>query len=211
MTPMKQFHRQQGNTIMQNLKRRNMSAYYCDTSVEAVELASSLIEEHSTVSYGGSMTIVESGMMNKLKEGNYKLLDRNAATTPEEIRSIYLKSFDADTYLMSANAISLDGQLVNIDGRGNRVAALIYGPKQVIVMIGMNKVESTLEDAINRVQNFAAPANTQRLNRQTPCRKTGFCHDCQSDDCICCNTVITRRSGEEGRIKVILVGEVLGF
>ena len=211
MTPMKQFYHQQSNTIIQNLKRRNMSAYYCSTSAEAIKLALSLTENNTTVSFGGSTTLEETGLLTKLKEGTYNLLDRSSATTPEEIRSIYHDSFDADTYFMSTNAISLDGQLVNIDGRGNRVAALIYGPKQVIILAGMNKVESSLEDAINRVQNFAAPANTQRLSRQTPCRKTGFCHDCQTDDCICCNTVITRRSGEEGRIKVILIGEVLGY
>lgn len=211
MTAMKQFYQQQSKTIIQNLKKRNMSAYYCESSAEAVDLGLSLIDAQTTVSYGGSMTLEETGMLDQLKEGNYNLLDRSSATSSEAIRAIYLKSFDADTYLMSTNAISLDGQLVNIDGRGNRVAALIYGPKQVIVMVGMNKVASTLENAINRVQNFAAPTNTQRLNRQTPCYKTGFCYDCQSEDCICCNTVITRRSNETGRIKVILIGEVLGY
>lgn len=208
---MQRFYQQQSNTIIQNLKRRNMDAYYCDTSAEAVTLALDLVKEGSTISFGGSMTLNETGMMAALKDGDYKLLDRSTAKTPEEVRAIYLKSFDADTYFMSSNALSLDGQLVNIDGRGNRVSALIYGPRQVIVMLGMNKVESTVEDAINRVQNFAAPPNAMRLERNTPCRKTGFCHDCQTDDCICSNTVITRRSNEEGRIKVILIGEVLGY
>lgn len=211
MTPMKKFYQQQANTLLQNLKKRNMGAYYCDSKEDAVKLAMSFVEEGSTVSYGGSMTLVDTGMIDSLREADLKLLDRGTAQNKEEVLDIYEKSFGADTYFMSSNAISLDGQLVNIDGNGNRVAALIYGPKQVIIMAGMNKVESNVDDAINRVQNFAAPPNTQRLNRNTPCHKTGFCHDCQSDDCICSNTVITRRSMVEERIKVIMIGEVLGY
>ena len=211
MTPMKAFYQKQANTLLQNLKKRNMEAYYCDNSEEAVALAKTLIKEGSTISFGGSMTLADSGMLDELRNGDYKLLDRSTAGSPDEVKQIYRDSFSADTYFMSSNALSLDGQLVNIDGNGNRVAALIYGPDQVIIMAGMNKVESTLEDAINRVKNFAAPPNTQRLDKNTPCHNTGFCHDCQSDDCICCNTVITRRSGKEGRIKVIMIGEILGY
>ncbi len=211
MTPVKKFYRQQANTLLQNLKKRNMAAYYCDTKEEAVELAKSLIKEGSTISFGGSMTLHESGMIDALKSGDYKLLDRSTAGSADEVKKIYHDALSSDTYFMSSNAISLDGHLVNIDGNGNRLAALIYGPEQVIVMAGMNKVASTSDEALNRVRNFAAPANTQRLDRNTPCHKTGFCHDCQSEDCICCNTVITRRSSREGRIKVIMIGEILGY
>lgn len=211
MLPMKNFYEHQSHTLIQNLRKRNMAGYYCETKEEAVTLALSLIKEQSTVSFGGSMTLEEMGLLDQLRQGDYKLLDRSAAKSPDEVAKIYHESFVADTYVMSTNAISLDGQLVNIDGRGNRVAALIYGPKQVLVLAGMNKVASDLEAAINRVSNFAAPPNTLRLNRNTPCSKTGFCNDCQSDDCICSNTVITRRSSVEERIKVILIGEVLGY
>lgn len=211
MEPMKRFYEQQSKTIITNLKKRNMAGYYCETIDEAKSLVLSLIKEDSTVSFGGSMTLKETGIMDALREGSYDLLDRSTAKTPEEVKAIYRQSYGADTYLMSTNAITLDGRLVNIDGNGNRVSALIYGPDQVLVVSGMNKVASDLDEAIDRVSNFAAPPNTQRLSRNTPCSKTGFCNDCQSDDCICSNTVITRRSHVEDRIKVILVGEVLGY
>jgi L-lactate utilization protein LutB len=211
MTPMKKFYRQQGTTIIQNLKKRNMSGYYCETAQEAKDLALTLIAPESTIGFGGSMTLEAIGLLDTLASGSYHLLDRSTASTPDEVRDIYLKSFGADTFLMSTNAISLDGHLVNIDGNGNRVAALIYGPTQVLILCGMNKVASTLDEAIERVKNFAAPPNTQRLSRNTPCSKTGFCHDCQAEDCICSNIVITRRSNKESRIKVILIGEALGY
>lgn len=211
MNPTKKFYLKQSSTIIKNLSKRNMSGYYCETSSEAVELALSLIKPKSTVSFGGSMTLQETGLISRLNEGDYHLLDRNTATTPEAIKDIYIKTFSADSYFMSTNAISLDGQLVNIDGNGNRVAPLIYGPDQVIILAGMNKVATTLDSAINRVKNFAAPTNVQRLSRHTPCSSSGFCQDCQSNDCICSNTVITRRSSQKSRIKVILIGEVLGY
>jgi len=211
MTPIKKFYRQQSNTIIQNLERRNMKGYYCETKADAIHLTLSLMEDGSKVSFGGSMTLEELGLLDTIAQSSYELLDRRQATSPEEVRAIYLKAFDSDTYLMSANALSLDGHLVNIDGNGNRAAALIYGPKQVIVICGMNKVATDLDEAINRVKNFAAPPNTQRLSKNTPCSKTGFCHDCQVEDCICSHIVVTRRSGKENRIKVILVGEILGY
>lgn len=211
MTPLEQLYEQQSQTILKNLSKRQMAGYYCHTTEEAKTLALSLIEKDSLVSFGGSMTLNDIGLLDDLRLGNYKMLDRDTAKSRDEVTAIYQKSFTADTYLMSTNAISLDGQLVNIDGNGNRVAALIYGPKQVIIIAGMNKVSSTLDEAIQRVKNFASPANALRLSRNTPCSKTGYCGDCQSDDCICSNTVITRRSGIKDRIKIILVGEVLGY
>lgn len=211
MTPMKEFYEQQSKTLLKQLAKRQMSGYYCSTAQEAKDLALTLIEDNSLVSFGGSMTLNDIGLLETLRSGNYNLLDRSVAKDYDEVRAIYHQSFAADTYLMSTNAITLDGQLVNIDGNGNRVAALIYGPKQVIIIAGMNKVSSDLDEAIKRVQNFAAPANVKRLSRNTPCNQTGQCGDCQSDDCICSNTVITRRSSAKDRIKVILVGEVLGY
>lgn len=211
MTPIKTFYQQQSWTIIQNLAKRQIAGYYCDTHEAALDLALSLTEEGSTVSFGGSMTLIDMGLVDALKKGNYDLLDRGAANNRDEVLDIYQKSFSADTYFMSSNAITFDGQLVNIDGNGNRVAALIYGPKQVILLVGMNKVASSLDEAIQRTRNIAGPANAIRLNRNTPCSKTGICHDCQSDECICSNTVITRRSGIKNRLKVILIGEVIGY
>ncbi len=211
MEATKKFYERQAKTIIQNLQRRNMVGYYCPNKEEANELILSLISKDSTVTFGGSMTLKEIGILDNIAKGPYNLLDRGKANSSEEIKEIYAKAFTSDTYLMSTNAITLDGHLVNIDGRGNRVAALVYGPEQVLVVTGMNKVSSDIEEGIKRVKNFAAPPNTQRLSRNTPCSKTGFCNNCQSDDCICSNTVVTRRSHEEGRIKVILIGEVLGY
>ena len=211
MNPKKQFYEQQSKTLIANLKKRQMAGFYCSSKEEAVELAKSLIQENELVSFGGSMTLEETGMKAALRSGNYRLLDREACTSREEINDLYHEALKADTYFMSTNGISLDGHLVNIDGNGNRVAALIFGPKQVIIMAGMNKVASDLDSTINRVRNFSAPPNNLRLGRNTPCSKTGFCNDCQSEDCICSNTVITRRSGSENRIKVILIGEELGY
>ena len=167
MTPTKKFYKQQSMTIIQNLKKRQIAGYYCESHEAAVELALSLTDTGTTISFGGSMTLEGIGILDVLRKGDYNLLDRSKTTNGEEVLEIYRKSFSADTYYMSTNAITLDGQLVNIDGNGNRVAALIYGPTQVIVMVGMNKVSSDVEEAIKRVQNFASPQNTQRLNKNS--------------------------------------------
>ena len=170
------------------------------------------MEAHSVISWGGSQTISEIGLISELTHLPYTLLDRSVATTADETRDIYLKAFNADYYLMSANAITLDGELINIDGTGNRAAALIYGPKNVIVIAGMNKIVTDQASGMDRVRNFAAPPNAIRIGHdQTPCSKTGKCHDCLSEQCICCQTVITRFSRIPKRIKVILVGEPLGY
>ena len=139
------------------------------------------------------------------------LLDRSKASSPEEVAEIYHQALSADYYFMSSNAITLEGELINTDGTGNRVAALIYGPKNVILLAGMNKVAHTLEEGIMRVRNVASPINANRLGRKTPCASTGSCADCLSPDCICSHTVITRRSAPANRIKVILIGEALGY
>ena len=212
MNPKQTYYKIQAETIIKNLEKRQMSGYYCAEKEEAVKTAMSLTKPGTTVSFGGSMTLIESGAMDALKNRNdIHLIDRSLAKSPEEIKQAYRDSFCADTYFMSSNAITADGQLVNIDGNGNRVAALIYGPDQVVILAGMNKIVSTVEGGVRRVRNFATPPNCIRLSKQTPCAATGVCGDCFSNDCICNQIVITRRSGTPGRIKVILIGEELGY
>lgn len=193
------------------MAKKNMEGYYCATSAEAVEKALSLMPEGSSITWGGSMSVIECGLMDAIHQKNYDLIDRDTAKTPEEAREMYAKQVMADYYLMSTNAITMNGELVNIDGRANRVSCLCWGPQNVIIIAGMNKVATDVEDAIKRVRNIAAPANTVRLNRNTPCVQTGKCGDCYSPDCICSQVLVTRRSSTPNRIKVILVGEELGY
>lgn len=212
MTPTQTHYKNLADTLIKNLQKRQIEGFYCPTSEEAVKLANDMIAPNSTVSFGGSMTLLESGMMKTLtSRSDITLYDRSTAQTPEEVTDIYHKALNADYFFMSSNAISATGELVNIDGNGNRVAALIYGPKQVIILAGMNKVTPDLASAMTRAKNTAAAPNAVRLNRETPCAATGVCHDCQSPDCICAQTVITRRSQTPNRIKVILIGENLGY
>lgn len=199
------------NTIIKNMAKKNMEGYYCATSAEAVEKALSLMPEGSSITWGGSMSVIECGLMDAIHEKNYELIDRDTAKTPEEAREMYAKQVMADYYLMSTNAITMNGELVNIDGRANRVSCLCWGPQNVIIIAGMNKVAADVESAIKRVRNIAAPSNTVRLNRNTPCVQTGKCEDCYSPDCICSQVLVTRRSNTPNRIKVILVGEELGY
>ena len=199
------------NTIIKNMEKKNLEAYYCATSKEAVEKALSLMPEGASITWGGSESIKECGLMDAIKGANYELIDRADAKTPEEDRIMYSRQVMADFFLMSSNAITIDGELVNIDGRANRVSLLCWGPQNVIVIAGMNKIASDVESAIQRVRDAAAPPNTVRLNKNTPCAQTGRCGNCYSPDCICSQIVITRRSSTPKRIKVILVGEELGF
>lgn len=210
-TPKTNFYEVQAATIIKNLAKRNMDGYYCPDAASAVTLALSLIPEGSSIGWGGSMTLSETGLMDALKEHAYTLIDRSTASTPEERRQIYAKTVLADYYLMSTNAITLDGQLVNIDGAGNRVACLIHGPEHVLVLAGMNKVCTDVESAMKRVKNCAAPPNTVRLSCKTPCAVTGTCGDCLSPETICCQEVVTRYSRIPGRITVILIGEEYGY
>lgn len=198
-------------SVIKNLEKRNMSGYYCETAKEARELVKQLIPAQATVTNGGSETLEETEIMELIQSPDYQFIDRKAAKTPEESRMLYGKIVTADYFLTSANAITLDGELINVDGNGNRVACLIQGPSHVLVIAGMNKVVPTQEDGIRRVRNIAAPPNAIRVGAQTTCTKTGLCNDCQSPDCICCHTVITRYSRHKGRISVILIGEEYGF
>lgn len=211
MSPKEIANQNLANTIIKNMAKKNMEGYYCATSAEAVDKALSLMPEGASVTWGGSMTLTECGLMDALKTANYELIDRDTAKTPEDSRLMYAKQVMADYYLMSSNAITIDGELVNIDGRANRVSCLCWGPQNVIIIAGMNKVCSDVESAVQRVRNFAAPPNCVRLNRNTPCTQTGKCGDCYSPDCICSQVLITRRSSTPNRIKVILVGEELGY
>ena len=205
------FYEKQAATIIKHLNKRHMAGSYCKTKEEATQLALSMMPEGSSIAWGGSMSIMEAGLVDALYTQNAYTLHDRAKALPEEMDEVIRKSFSSDFYLMSSNAITLDGQLVNIDGLGNRVSDLIFGPTKVIMLVGMNKVASNVDDALNRVHNIATPQNTIRLNKNTPCAATGVCADCLCPDCICMQTVITRNSRIENRIHVILVGENLGY
>ena len=171
------------------------------------------MEKGSVVSWGGSMSIEEIGLMDAVRNGDYEIIDRDKAKDYDERREIFSKIVLSDYFLMSTNAITLDGELINIDGTGNRVGPLCFGPKHVIMIVGMNKVVSSVEDGVARVRNIAAPPNCIRLGLETPCSLTGRCADCYGDTCICSDIVVTRRQSAamRGRIKVILVGENIGY
>ncbi len=211
MTILQESYGNTAKTVIKNLTKRGMEGYYCATKEEAVAKAMELMEDNSVVSWGGSMTLSETGMMDALRASNHTLIDRMTAKTPDEQREIYAKTVMSDYYFMSTNAITYDGELVNIDGNGNRVACLITGPKNVIILAGMNKLTTDVDSAIARVHNQAAPPNGVRLNLDTPCAKTGVCSKCLSPQCMCCDTVVVRMSRNPGRIKVILIGESFGY
>lgn len=200
-----------GKRLVENLKKRNMDAYYCATKDEALAKALELIPDGDVVSWGGSESLNQIGLIEAVKKRN-KVIDRATAATVEEKQELMRQALLCDTYLMSSNAVSQDGQLVNIDGNGNRCAALIYGPKSVVMIVGMNKVAADLDTAMSRARNTAAPANVQHFpGIKTPCAVTGVCANCTSPETICCQFVITRFSRVPGRIKVVLVGESLGL
>ena len=197
--------------MIKQLQRRHMEAFYCPTATEAVEKVSSLIADGSSVTWGGSMTIRDMGIPDALRQrGTLNVLDRDLVETPEEKAEMYLRAFSADVYLSSANAISEDGVIVNIDGNGNRVAAITWGPKQVIFIIGVNKIAQTVEAALTRARSTASPINAARFEIQTPCQVDGVCHNCNSADSIC-NYVHFLRNSPRGKHKVILVGEDWGY
>ncbi len=200
-----------GQRVVKALESRNMEAYYADTKEEALKKALELIPKGSTINMGGSASVREIGLTDAISSDEYVFYDRDQAKTPEERNEIALKAFTCDWFLGSVNAISEDGVMVNIDGNANRVAAYAFGPKNVLLIVGMNKVVKTEEDAMHRARNEAAPINNQRFGGNNPCVKNGSCFDCKSTDCICCQIMITRFSRIPKRFKVILVGEELGF
>ncbi|WP_026511313.1 lactate utilization protein [Butyrivibrio sp. LC3010] len=194
--------------IIEGLKSRNMSGYYAKTKEEALGLALKLIPKGSSVTMGGAMSAHEIGLVDALQTPDYNFIDRDKA---EDKRAAMLAAYDADVFLSSANAMTDDGIIINIDGNANRVSAIAQGPKKVIFIVGMNKVCPDVDSAMKRARNVAAPINAQRFGLATPCAKTGKCMDCKSPDTICCQFLMTRYSRHEGRIHVILVDENLGF
>ena len=188
-----------------------MEFYYCATAEEAKEQILSLIPKGASVGWGGSLSMEEAGVMDAIKNGDHNAIDRHRSSDPQEQKRIYGEIVCADFFLMSTNAFTLDGELVNIDGLGNRVACLSYGPDKVIVLASIDKMCTDVDEAVRRVHLVAAPPNALRVKADTPCARTGVCADCLSPDCICCQTLITRKSRIPGRITVVLTGEHLGF
>lgn len=211
LTPKQQTYENLADSLIEAFNRRGIEGYYCQSREEARDTALRFLTPGCSVSWGGSVSCTEIGLLDALKKSDCILYDRSTAATPEEQRELYAKTVTADYYFMSSNAVTLNGELVNIDGNGNRVACLITGPRNVILIVGMNKIAPDVKSAIDRVRNAAAPPNGVRLGLATPCAKYGCCHDCYTPDCMCCEIVITRKSRIPGRIKVILVGEELGY
>lgn len=193
--------------IIKGLESRNMKGYYAATKKDACSIALELIGEGSTVTMGGSMTAFEVGLVDALKAGNYTFIDRATMDS----RAALLAAYDADVFLASANAMTEDGVLVNIDGNSNRVSCIAQGPRRVVFIVSMNKVCADVDSAVKRARSVAAPMNAQRFELSTPCKKTGSCADCKSEDTICCQFLVTRYSHHPDRIHVILVNDVLGF
>ena len=194
--------------VIKGLESRNMSGYYAANKEEALKKALEIIPEGSTVTMGGAMSVHEIGLANAIKKGNYKFLDRDKY---EDKRAAMLAAYDADVFLSSANAMTEDGVLINVDGNSNRVSAIAQGPKKVVFIVGMNKICADVDSAMKRARNVAAPINAQRFGLSTPCSKTGSCMNCKSPDTICCQILITRFSRHKDRIHVILVNDNLGF
>ena len=210
-SPLELYYDKRGELLVKQLKNRHFDAYYCATKEDALRKALELIPEGSSVGWGGAMSAQQIGLLDAVRAGEYVALDREACATAEEKNAIARKCLDADVFITGANAISMDGQMVNIDGFGNRVAAIIFGPKKVLVIAGMNKVVDALDAAVQRARTVAAPANQQRFGHNNPCTATGTCADCKSESCICNQIVITRHCRPVGRIQFILVGEALGL
>lgn len=194
--------------VIKGLESRNMKGYYAASKEEALKIALEIIPESSSVTMGGAMSAHEIGLVDALKNGNYNFIDRDKA---EDKRAAMLAAYDADYFLTSANAITEDGVMVNIDGNANRVSAIAQGPKHVVAIVGMNKVCPDVDAAMKRARNVAAPTNAQRFGLNTPCAKTGACMNCKSPDTICCQFLITRFSRHTDRIHVIMVNDNLGF
>lgn len=206
---------------MANLEKNNMKPYFVETKEEVVPLIKTLIADGESVSHGGSETLKETGAIELLKSGNYDYIDRSGLEG-EELRQSYIRAFGCDTYLTSVNAVTENGELYNVDGNSNRVACIVYGPRQVIAVVGINKIVADINEAVTRVKTTAAPPNTKRLDCKTPCAATGqcislnkenplICDGCESPQRICCNYVISAKQRHKDRIKVIIVNESLGY
>jgi len=198
-------------TLTKNLEKRHFEVYYCPTKEDAKNQALALMPEGSSVGWGGSMTMMEIGLNTAVHEGNYVVIDRETAQSMEERAEFQRQALFTDFFIAGTNAVSENGILVNVDGTGNRLAALCYGPKNVIMLVGLNKVAQDLDAAVKRARSYAAPINNMRYLGDTPCSTTGICGNCISLDCICNQVLVTRACRPAGRIKIILIGEEVGF
>ena len=194
--------------VIKGLESRNMSGHWAATKEEALAVALSLVPKGASVTMGGCTSAREIGLVDALRKGDYNFIDRDAYA---DKRAAMLAAYDADVFLASANAITEDGVIVNVDGNANRVSAIAQGPRKVVFIVGMNKVCPDADSAMKRARGVAAPINAQRFGLSTPCAKTGACADCKSPDTICCQILITRFSRHAGRIHVILVNDTLGY
>lgn len=211
LQPRKMKYDKAGPKVVENLKKRHFDAYYFSTREEAVAKVMELIPEGDSVSWGGTMTVDELGIKDLLRQRGQKIIDRDAVPSEQRVDTMR-QGLLADTFLTSSNAITESGELYNIDGNGNRVAAMIFGPKSVIVVAGMNKVVSDMDEAYARVRHYTAPQVVQRFpNAKTPCNVTGMCADCKGEDSCCAYMVETRVCRPAGKIKVVLIGEDLGL
>lgn len=209
---MKWLYKSKVNEIITNLKKNNMQGFYVENKEELLSKLDELVKNNSTVSVGGSRTLFETGVIDYLKNKDVLFYNRyEEELSKDDIKDIYIKSFSVDYYFASTQAITLDGELYNVDGTGNRVAAMLYGPENVVVIVGINKIVDDFDAAIKRNRNISAPANAKRLNRKTPCAKTGYCMECNSSDRICNEYTLIKRQSQKDRIKVIIVGENLGY
>ena len=211
LTQRKMQYDKAGAKVAEALNKRYFEAYYCSDRAEALEKILELIPQDHVVSWGGAATVDELGVKEALRQRGQAVIDRETAKDAQERQQMLKQALTCDTFLMGSNAVSADGQLVNIDGTGNRVAALCFGPTQVVVVAGMNKVAGDLDGAMRRAREVAAPMNAQRFPLKTPCVANGLCGDCKGPDSICAQIVTTRLCKPAGRIKVVLVGEDLGF
>lgn len=194
------------------LENNNMNGYLVGSKGELIAKINELVEENSLIGCGGSQTLFQTGVIDYLRSGKYEFLDRYiAGLTPDEIKDIYRKSFCADAYFTSTNAITENGEIYNVDGNGNRVAAMLYGPDKVIIVCGVNKIVKDVNEAIKRNELLAAPANAKRLDTKTPCKSTGYCMDCKSDDRICCEYTLIKKQRTKNRIHVIILNKSFGY
>ena len=197
---------------VQAINKNNMNGYYAKDREELIRIIEDIVNENSLVSCGGSMTLFETGVMKHLRSGRYKFLDRyKDDITREEVVNMFKESFFADAYFTSSNAVTENGELYNVDGNGNRVAAMLYGPEKVIVICGVNKIVKNVEEAIKRNRECAAPINAKRLNKETPCSKVGYCMDCKSKDRICNEYTLIKRQNRKERMHIIFLNENLGY
>ncbi|MEF9990649.1 MAG: lactate utilization protein [Romboutsia sp.] len=200
------------NRTIKSLEENNISGYLVNNKSELTEKIQEIVKEGEVVSCGGSMTLFEVGVMDLLRNGKYNFLDRyEEGLTPSDIKELYRKSFSADAYFTSTNAITENGELYNVDGNGNRIAAMLYGPDKVIVIAGVNKIVKNINEAVQRNKQICAPANAQRIGINTPCNTTGECYDCKSPERICCEYTVIKRQRTSGRMHVIFLNENLGY